>query len=127
MLKFFRSLGWISACLLVMGCGDGTGDNKALDLGGPEASAIATLVEDLNDAVTSNKKLDALFVKGSTPTDLKKLAKLSFYISGKPSVNGTNATCKVRIDDAAGKTLGEPEWSFEKVGDKWKIKTAPLA
>ncbi len=117
---------FVAAVLLAAaGCGSDS-PGKALDVGGPDATAIATVVEDLNDAVGSNKKLDPLFVKGSRPTDTKKMAKCSYYIAGKPAVSGSSATCKVRIDDAGGKTLGEPEWAFEKDGDKWKVKAAPL-
>lgn len=122
-----RSSIFVGLLLVGSGCGSDISTNgKALDVGGPDATAVATLVEDMNDANTSTKKLDALFVKGAKPTDLKKFSKCSFYISGKPSVSGSSATCKVRIDDATGKTLGEPEWSFEKDGDKWKVKAAPM-
>lgn len=127
MNRIIRSLIFVSLLVLGAGCGsDISTDGKALDVGGPDATAVATLVEDLNDANTSAKKLDTLFVKGARPTDLKKFSKCSFYISGKPSVSGGSATCKVRIDDAAGQTLGEPEWSFEKDGVKWKVKAAPM-
>jgi hypothetical protein len=122
-----RSFLLLASLVSMAGCGsEGGTANKALDVGGPDATAVAALVEDLNDANTSSKKLDQLFVKGAKPTDLKQFSKCSFYISGKPSVSGSSATCKVRIDDAAGKTLGEPEWSFEKDGAKWKVKAAPM-
>lgn len=124
--NFVRMLSLAVALLAGAGCGSNAETGKALDLGGADATAVATLVEDLNDANTSSKKLEQLFVKGTKPTNPKTFAKCSFTISGKPSVSGTSATCKVRIDDAAGKILGEPEWQFEKDGDKWKVKAAPM-
>ena len=125
-MKSLHRIFAFAVLLAAAGCGGSESPGKALDLGGPDATAIATVIEDLNDAVGSNKKLEPMFVKGSKPTDPKKMAKCSYYIVGKPSVSGSTAKCKVRIDDAAGKTLGEPEWEFEKDGDKWKVKTAPL-
>lgn len=127
MKNLIRSFLFAASLFALAGCGsEGGTAKKALDVGGPDATAVATLVEDLNDANTSAKKLDPLFVKGAKPTDLKKFSKCSFYISGKPNVSGDSATCKVRIDDVAGKTLGEPEWQFEKDGAKWKVKAAPM-
>ncbi len=113
-----------SACLL--GCG-GDADSKPLDMGGADGDQISSLIEEVNEAVGNPKKLEALFVKGSKPADSKKMTKCSFSIVGKPSVSGSTGTAKVRIDPAGGgQTLGEPEWSFEKDGDTWKIKSAPL-
>jgi hypothetical protein len=110
---------------LLTGCG-GT-DGKPLDMGGEDGSKISAVIEDVNDAVGNPKKLDTLFVKGAKPADPKKFAKCGYTIVGKPTVSGTTATAKVRIDPAGGgQSLGEQEWSFEKDGDKWKIKSAPL-
>jgi hypothetical protein len=118
----------LSAALLSLACGCGgssTTDNKTgLDLGGADASAVATLVEDMNDAKGNAKKVAGIFVKGAAP-DAKKFNSYDYYIVGKPAVTGSDATCKVRLD-AKGATKGEQEWSFVKEGDKWKIKAAPL-
>ena len=114
------------ALALLAGCGGGT-EGKALDMGGVDGSKVATVIEDFNDAVGNRKKLDALFAKGAKPSDTKTLIKYTYSIVGKPSVSGTTATAKVRIDPTGGgPTLGEKEWSFEKDGDMWKIKSAPL-
>ncbi len=111
--------------LTACGCGSSPSDSKAgLDLGGADATAVATLVEDMNDAKGNAKKVAAMFVKGAAP-DAKKFNSYDFYIVGKPTVTGTDATCKVRVDAAKG-TKGEQDWTFVKEGDKWKIKAAPL-
>jgi hypothetical protein len=111
--------------LAACGCGSSPTDNKTgLDLGGADATAVATLVEDMNDAKGNPKKIAGLFVKEAAP-DAKKFNAYDYYIVGKPTMTGTDARCKVRID-TNGATKGEQEWSFVKEGDKWKIKAAPL-
>ena len=108
-----------------LGCGGS--DGKPLDMGGKDGDQISMLIEEVNEGIGSSKEADALFVKGSKPADLKKLAKFTYSVVGKPSVSGTSATAKVRVDPAGGgATLGEVEWTFEKDGDKWKIKAAPI-
>lgn len=118
----------VCAALLALaagGCGSGSSENKTgLDLGGADATAVATLVEDMNDAKGNAKKVSGLFVKGAAP-DAKKLNAYDYYIVGRPTVTGSDATCKVRLDGKGGAPV-EQEWSFTKEGDKWKIKSAPL-
>lgn len=110
---------------LASGCGSSPTDTKnGLDLGGADASAVATLVEDMNDAKGNAKKIAGMFVKGVAP-DAKKFNPYDYYIVGRPAVTGAEATCKVRLDGKGG-TKGEQDWSFTKEGDKWKIKAAPL-
>lgn len=122
-LILFVTLG----CLFALtGCGGDSG-GKPLDMGGEDGSKISTVIEDVNDAVGNTKQLDTLFVKGSKPSDPKKMVKYGYSIVGKPTVSGTTGTAKVRVDPAGGgATVGEVEWTFEKVGDAWKIKSAPL-
>jgi len=112
--------------LVACGCGGSApSDSKTgLDLGGADASAVATLVEDMNDAKGNAKKVAGMFVKGAAP-DAKKFNPYDYSIVGKPAVTGNDARCKVRLDAKCG-TKGEQEWSFTKEGDKWKIKAAPL-
>lgn len=114
----------LSAALL---CGCGGSDVKPLDMGGEDGNKISALIEDVNEGIGSAKEADTLFAKGSKPADLKKYAKFTYSIVGKPTVSGTTGTAKVRVDPAGGgKTVGEVEWTFEKDGDKWKVKSAPL-
>lgn len=115
----------VASVLALAGCGGS--DGQPLDMGGEDGGKIATVIEDLNDVIGDNKKLDTLFVKGAKPADVKKMTKYGYTIVGKPSVSGTTATAKVRVDPAGGgATVGEVEWAFEKDGDKWKIKSAPI-
>lgn len=117
----------VSALCLALACGcAGESAPKPPDLGGADGLAVAAVIEELNDAITSAKKFEAVFAKGAKPADMKKYGKFSYSVVGKPVVNGTAATSKVRVDDATGKVAGEVEWGFEREGDKWKLKSAPL-
>jgi hypothetical protein len=121
-----RFLASLAPCLAfaLVGCGGST-DGKPLDMGGEDGNKISALIEEVNEGIGSAREADALFAKGSKPADLKKFTKFTYSIVGKPSVTGSTGTAKVRIDPAGGgQSLGEKEWTFEKDGDKWKIKTA---
>lgn len=106
----------------LFGCGDKK--SELPDMGGDDGRAVAELVEEMSDATSNTKKLNKLFANGSKPPELSKLKGCMFYIVGKPTVSGTSAEAKVKIDKGAQSS--EKDWTFEKVGDKWKIKTAPL-
>ncbi len=109
--------------LLTIGCSD---SNKTIDMGGEDGSQVALLIEDLNETKHNAKKVVDSFVSKQVTPDVKKLNQLTFYVMGKPAVNGSSATCKVQIEKSDSTPLGEQDWQFEKVGDKWKIKAAPL-
>jgi hypothetical protein len=110
---------------MVFGCGSPP-PAEPLNMGGEDGSAIATIIEDFNDAITSQKKLSALFASGAKQPEMSKLTGLSFSIVGKPTVTGGSAKAQVLIEKA-GQKVAEATWSFEKAGDKWKIKEAPLS
>jgi hypothetical protein len=98
-----------------------------MDLGGEDGSKIALLVEDLNEIKHNAKKMADFFATKQAVPDAKKFNQFAFYIAGKPAVSGSTATCKVLVEKAAaGTSLGEQEWTFEKVADGWKIKSAPV-
>jgi hypothetical protein len=110
--------------VLAVGCSGGA---SQLDLGGKDGEKIASIVEDLNEIKHNSKKMVDCFVSKQAVPDAKKFNQLAFYIVGKPNVTGSTATCKVLVEKAAaGTALGEQEWTFEKVADGWKIKSAPV-
>ncbi len=121
--RWIIALFFVAVSLASMGCKEKT---KTQNLGGEEATQIALLVEEVNEAAGNSQKLAGLFATGSAPSDAQKFTKYAFTIVGKASVSGTTGTIKVRVDSAEGQKLGEQDWTFEKEGDKWKIKTAPL-
>jgi hypothetical protein len=108
--------------LFAVGCGD----SKSLppDFGGEDGLSVVRCIEDVSEATTNQKKLNEMFATGASPLDVKKISGAMFSVVGKPTINGTTATAKVRIEK--GQLTKEQDWTFEKVGDKWKIKTAPL-
>jgi hypothetical protein len=119
------------ACVVFLGlfgCGGSGGPPKLLDMGGEDGTKIASLIEDLNDAKGAGKKFATAFAKGATPSaaEAKKYNPFAFYIIGKPTVNGGDATAKVSIQKDGGGEIGQKEWTFVKEGDAWKLKAAPL-
>ena len=106
------------------GCSSST--PSSVDMGGEEGTKVAVLVEDINEAKGDEKKMSPLFVTKPTAADAKKFNQLSFYVTGKPTVTGSNATCKVTIEKQDGTPQGVQEWSFEKIASAWKIKSALL-
>jgi hypothetical protein len=108
---------------LMSGCG-----TKAVDGGKPtvDVAQLTSIVTGLGDAARDPAKFSKLWV---TPPDAATAAKYTgylYYAGGAPSVSGTTAKIKMKLEKPAGTVAGEPEWEFEKAGDTWKIKSAPL-
>lgn len=110
----------------IFACGCSSKNTGIVDMGGEEGSKIALLVEDLNEVKHNAKKLADSFTEKPSQADAKKLNSMTFYIKGKPAVNGSSATCSVLVEKQDGTPMGDVEWSFEKQADVWKIKSAPL-
>jgi hypothetical protein len=95
-------------------------------MGGADGTAVAQLVEELNENVGSPKRFADSFAKGAAG-DAKRFAGLSFYLIGKPAVSGPEATAKVSVRRLKDESeAGQTDWTFVKEGDLWKIKSAPL-
>ena len=114
----------VAAMAAMVGCGSST--KGPLNMGGEDGQKVALLVEDLNDSKGNPMKMSGLMATAVTAPDVKKYDPYEFYVLGKPTVNGAAATCKVSVQKVSGETAGEVEWGFEKVGDAWKIKSAPV-
>ncbi len=97
----------------------------SVDLGGEEGNKVASAVEELNEVKHNPKKSAEFFVKQES-ANAKKLNQFTYYVAGKPVISGSTATCKILIERANGTAVGDQEWTFEKVADRWKIKSAPL-
>lgn len=106
------------------GCGSST--PGSVDMGGEDGTKVAVLVEELNELKSNVKKLGDSFSSKPSVADAKKFNSMTYYIKGKPTVSGMSATCKVQVEKQDGTPLGELDWSFEKLADGWKIKSAPL-
>jgi hypothetical protein len=90
------------------------------------------MIEDWNWAKNDPKKAAAYFAKGAAPpaAQLKKYADYTYAIAERKPPSGATATLPIQIASipAPGKTetTSKRDWTFEKEGDAWKIKTAPL-
>ena len=93
-------------------------------MGGDEGTAIAGVIELLNDYKARDDKIPMLFAKADGLPTAEELNKYSFYVVGKPSVESDSATSKILVERADGNPIGEREWSFKKVDGSWKIVSA---
>ena len=114
--------------LIALSCSAGCTSSppSSVDMGGEEGTKVAVVVEDLNEAKGDAKKMSPLFLTKPSVADSKKFNELNFYVSGKPSVSGSTASCKVSIEKQDGTSQGVQEWTLEKVGSSWKLKSSPL-
>lgn len=108
---------------LTLGCG-----TKVVDGGQStvDIAQVAGVVNSLTDSAQDPAKFAKLWV---TPPDATTAAKYKDYVyssGGAPSISGTTAKVKMKLEKPVGTVAGEPEWEFEKANDTWKIKSAPL-
>lgn len=116
-------IGSIALLVLIAGCGTRVVDGGASQA---EMSQLTAVISGLTDATQDPAKFSALW---ATPPDAATAAKYKgflYYANGAPSVSGTTAKCKLKLEKPAGTVAGEPEWEFEKKDNTWKIKAAPL-
>jgi len=86
------------------------------------------LISAVHGAAFQAGQFQVLFVEGEAPKDAQRLryTKYNFEIKSS-SVSGDAATITVVVRDLKdNKELGETEWTAAKVGNEWKLKSAPL-
>ncbi len=121
-LRTIGSLVVLTGLSLWIGC---SSQSQQKDMGGADGSAVASLVEDLNEVKHNPKKLSTFFASKNAAS-AKEMNKYAFYVKGKPIVDGAKAVCNIFVESVDGTPVGEKEWEFEKVADGWKIKSAPI-
>jgi len=112
------------ACLVIS---SGCGGTDQQDASGEEA-AVKEAISNFSDARRTAKGLAFLFVEGATP-DVEILKRFAPYMPSASSVSvvGNLATVDVDLEElATGDLIGPAEWTLEKIGDQWKIKTCPF-
>jgi hypothetical protein len=122
-MNLYLKLAALALLAAVVGCGGKPSVGGADQI---DASQVTNMVTSLTDSAQDPAKLGSLFI---TPPDAATLAKYKdylYYQGAKPVVSGTTAKVKMKLEKPAGTVAGEPEWEFEKSGDAWKIKSAPL-
>jgi hypothetical protein len=114
----------LALLLPLSGCGDGLPEISQ------EEKGIELLIDNWNNAKDNPKKAIEYFAQGSVPPadQLKKYRQYTFAITNRPSASGSSVTLPIDITTIGAKqqTISTLEWTLEKEGDVWRIKSAPL-
>jgi len=90
----------------------------------PDKGQVEALVLNLNP---DPEEFPRFFTDDAVPSDSRREQYGEYSL--KPtsvSVDGESATVTVEFQDENGTVVGEQEWTAVKVGDEWRLKTAPL-
>lgn len=121
-----RILVGLISLILIAGCAEKpVGVNAELT---PDQIAISETINLLKDA-RSPKKFKELFVGGKAPAKISKFQEKFidiFDAAAAIQVNGNTANVEVMLIDSVADTETPKQWVFEKEGEAWKIKSAPL-
>lgn len=124
-MRAFRTPALFAALFLPpfsVGCGDGPKVQS-------EGEAVAGVLSSFGDQASNPKTLKVYFADGKAPPDgeLMKYKNKGFELVGEPRASGGTVTAKVKVtDEMKGDELGQVVWTFVKVGDQWKLESAPL-
>lgn len=121
-----RPLVLAAALATSFGCG-GNRPSPPPDYGSEDGLKIAKLIDEFNEA----KAEPAVFKKqfaGAAPANWKDYEKHAYVaVVGSAKIDGSTATTTVTVrNEVSNQPVGDLAWTFAKVGDAWKIKTAPL-
>lgn len=115
---------WILTSLM-MGCEVGGRQQVSTS----EDMSARLAISNISDNMGNPEKFRALFVEGSAPDEATRKRFEAYEFSAvKVSVTDNNtATAQMELTDNATAEILDPiEWTLEKVGGVWKIKTSPL-
>jgi hypothetical protein len=93
-----------------------------------EETKMIMPIGSLSDLGTRPDRIAQLFAPGAAPAEpeLARFAKYAFF-AGKPKASGDEAQVPVTIKEAGtDKIVAEKEWTVVRVGEEWKLKSAPL-
>lgn len=108
--------------LVLSGCGREPGVQT-------DGEAITGVLSSFGDQASNPKTLKVYFADGKAPGDkeLIRFKNKSFELVDEPTSAGDAVTAKVKVyDEMSGDELGVVEWKFVKVGEQWKLDSAPL-
>jgi len=113
----------LAGMMMICGCG-----GSEQQYASSEEAAVKEAVSNFSEAGRTAEGLAVLFVEGATP-DAATRKRFAPYMpsASSVSVSGNIATVDVELEElATGNIIGPAEWTLEKVGDQWKIKTCPF-
>lgn len=115
-------LGFALLAASLAGCG-GSRDGAPVT----EAEGFEAFVESLDDFAALPPSLAKVFAAGSAPpaAELKKYAKYSYKLDGKPTIKDGTATFNVKLLQK-DKEVAQKEWVAVTEDKAWKLKSAPL-
>jgi len=121
MFKLTQIVPLVAGCLFFVGCSEAPSGPPTGDI-----AMIESFVTEVPDRATSKKLWQETFSSGSAPEDSDAYKMLQIEPQDV-SVEGTSATVKVEITSADSPSPSEPlEWTLEKSGEDWKLKSAPI-
>jgi hypothetical protein len=94
-----------------------------------DETSLVQVVKSFNGSTSDPRNAPQWFVQGSVPpaAELQKFAKYDCRVVGKPTIKGDTATIKMRVlVRQTDNEVGQVDWTLVKVGDTWKVKSAPL-
>lgn len=122
--RFIALIGWVLLTwIMICGCG---GSKQQYTSG--EEAAVQEAISSFSDSRGTAERRAALFVEGAVP-DAATLKLFEPYMpsASRVSISANLATVDVEFEElATGNILGPAEWTLEKVGENWKIRTCPL-
>jgi hypothetical protein len=95
-------------------------------MGSEEGTAVAAIVESLNDYKGNDQQIAAVYVNANSAPKSDELNRYVFYVVGKPTVENSKAKAKVLVENNDGSPVGEFDWTFDKASGTWKVENAPL-
>ena len=122
-MKFFTLLASCIVTSFLVGCSSSS--SNTTDFGGEDANKIASILGNIPDCSGNPKKIEKFITKGGNTAEISAKA-VEVEIVGKPKIDGSSATCEVKVTAPGGSPLGQKTWNFVKEGSDWKIKDAPF-
>ena len=121
--------------LVLVVCVAGCGKSSDPIQSNPELDAINNVVGLVDD--TDAEDWATMFVEGAAPADSKPYGGYLITLPADPKFNVSGDTAEFEVllltevpdNDGDGMPDEQEEtatWTAQKIGDKWKIKTAPL-
>ena len=112
----------LPASILFCGCESGSTQYQS-----GEAAAVQEAVSEFPDSAADLGEKVGVFVEGAAP-DAAGMKPFEAYSPSakKVTITGNTAIAEVEFEViATGEILPPKEWTLEKVGEEWKIKTYP--